>query len=77
MSAPGADGGAAPSNGAPEGVPLTFDEALAELVDFDKDGGLVWGGWGPPAAEQYAAAPSRTLYMQVKPHSRHSHVRAN
>ena len=43
MSATGA--GAAPSAGAsaavPEGVPLTFDEALAELVDFDKDGGLV------------------------------------
>jgi phosphoribosyl-AMP cyclohydrolase len=25
----------------PEGVPLTFDDALARLVDFDKDGGLV------------------------------------
>jgi phosphoribosyl-AMP cyclohydrolase len=38
LSAPGV--GAAPS-AAPESVPLTFDEALAELVDFDKDGGLV------------------------------------
>jgi phosphoribosyl-AMP cyclohydrolase len=55
LSAPGA--GAAPSAGAPagasaavpEGVPLTFDEALAELVDFDKDGGLV------PAIVQDAA----------------------
>jgi len=26
---------------APEGVPLTFDDALARLVDFDKEGGLV------------------------------------
>jgi phosphoribosyl-AMP cyclohydrolase len=25
----------------PEGIPLTFDDALARLVDFDKDGGLV------------------------------------
>jgi len=53
LSAPGA--GPAPSaaagapNAAPEGVPLTFDEALAELVDFDKDGGLV------PAIVQDAA----------------------
>jgi len=50
LSAPGA--GTAPSEAAqssqsaqsaaaPEGVPLTFDEALAALVDFDKDGGLV------------------------------------
>jgi phosphoribosyl-AMP cyclohydrolase len=51
LSAPGA--GAAPSAtdaaAVPEGVPLTFDEALAELVDFDKDGGLV------PAIVQDAA----------------------
>ncbi len=41
MSAPRA--GAAPSSASvvPEGVPLTFDEALARLVDFDKAGGLV------------------------------------
>jgi phosphoribosyl-AMP cyclohydrolase len=32
---------AALSSAAPEGVPLTFDEALARLVDFDKAGGLV------------------------------------
>jgi phosphoribosyl-AMP cyclohydrolase len=25
----------------PEGIPLTFDDALTRLVDFDKDGGLV------------------------------------
>jgi phosphoribosyl-AMP cyclohydrolase len=55
LSAPGA--GTAPSsadapaaaNAAPEGVPLTFDEALAVLVDFDKEGGLV------PAIVQDAA----------------------
>ena len=53
MSAPGA--GTAPSaaadtaHAAPEGVPLTFDEALAALVDFDKEGGLV------PAIVQDAA----------------------
>ena len=37
----GAGPEAAPSSTAPEGVPLTFDEALARLVDFDKAGGLV------------------------------------
>jgi phosphoribosyl-AMP cyclohydrolase len=51
VSAPGAGAGpgAAPSSTAPEGVPLTFDEALARLVDFDKAGGLV------PAIVQDAA----------------------
>ena len=39
MSASGA--GTAASATVPEGVPLTFDEALARLVDFDKAGGLV------------------------------------
>ena len=56
MSAPGA--GTAPSSAdavagavdvAPDGVPLTFDVALAALVDFDKEGGLV------PAIVQDAA----------------------
>jgi phosphoribosyl-AMP cyclohydrolase len=51
LSAPGA--GTAPSaagaKAVPEGVPLTFDEALAALVDFDKEGGLV------PAIVQDAA----------------------
>ena len=45
---------------------------------FDKDGELKWGGWGPPAAEQHAAArspqhaaaPSRTLYQSAKLHAR-------
>jgi phosphoribosyl-AMP cyclohydrolase len=41
VSAPGAGAEAAVSPAAPEGVPLTFDEALARLVDFDKAGGLV------------------------------------
>ena len=43
MSAPGAGAAPAPSSASvvPEGVPLTFDEALARLVDFDKEGGLV------------------------------------
>ena len=49
MSAPDAGVGAAPSAAAPEGVPLTFDDALAQLVDFDKEGGLV------PAIVQDAA----------------------
>ena len=49
MSAPGAEAEAAPSSAAPEGVPLTFDEGLARLVDFDKAGGLV------PAVVQDAA----------------------
>jgi phosphoribosyl-AMP cyclohydrolase len=40
-SAADAAASAAAATAAPEGVPLTFDEALAELVDFDKDGGLV------------------------------------
>jgi phosphoribosyl-AMP cyclohydrolase len=52
LSAPAA--GTAPSaagtaDAAPQGVPLTFDEALAALVDFDKEGGLV------PAIVQDAA----------------------
>jgi hypothetical protein len=41
VSAPGAGAEAVPASAAPEGVPLTFDEALARLVDFDKVGGLV------------------------------------
>ena len=49
MSAPGAetgtgtgtDTGTAPDLAAPAGVPLTFDEDLARLVDFAKEGGLV------------------------------------
>ena len=41
---------------------------------FDKDGGLVWGGWGPQAAEQHAAAPSRILYLSAKPHAHRSHA---
>ena len=48
LDAPDAGVGAAPS-AAPEGVPLTFDDTLAQLVDFDKDGGLV------PAIVQDAA----------------------
>jgi phosphoribosyl-AMP cyclohydrolase len=53
LSAPGTGTGTAPSaagaEAVPEGVPLTFDEALAALVDFDKEGGLV------PAIVQDAA----------------------
>jgi phosphoribosyl-AMP cyclohydrolase len=51
LSAPGAGtaSSAGASAAAPEGVALTFDEALAELVDFEKDGGLV------PAIVQDAA----------------------
>ncbi len=53
MSAPGAaaeaEAAAAATPAASEGVPLTFDEALARLVDFDKEGGLV------PAIVQDAA----------------------
>ena len=49
MSAPGTGAEATVSPAAPEGVPLTFDDALAQLVDFDKVGGLV------PAIVQDAA----------------------
>ena len=42
---------------------------------FDKNGELKFGSWGPPAAEQQAANPSRTLYMYAKPHAHHSHAR--
>jgi phosphoribosyl-AMP cyclohydrolase len=41
LTAPGAEAGAVPASAVPEGVPLTFDEELALLVDFAKDGGLV------------------------------------
>jgi|HubBroStandDraft_6_1064221.scaffolds.fasta_scaffold4668749_1 hypothetical protein len=41
---------------------------------FDKDGSIVWGGWGPQAAEQHAAAPSRTLYLSTTPHARRNHA---
>jgi hypothetical protein len=44
---------------------------------FDKNGDIKWGGWGPPAAEHQAAAPSRTLYLYAKPHAHRSHVRAH
>lgn len=39
-AAPDSSAAAAPA-APPAGIPLTFDAALAELVDFDKDGGLV------------------------------------
>ena len=41
---------------------------------FDKDGGLVWGNWGPTAAQQQAANPSRTIYMSAKPRAHRSHA---
>jgi phosphoribosyl-AMP cyclohydrolase len=41
VSAPGAGTAPSASAVAPEGVPLTFDEELARLVDFEKVGGLV------------------------------------
>jgi hypothetical protein len=45
---------------------------------FDKDGSIVWGGWGPQAgpqaAEQHAAAPSRTLYLSAKPRAHRHHA---
>ena len=40
-TAPDSSAASAAAAPAPAGIPLTFDAALAELVDFDKDGGLV------------------------------------
>ena len=42
---------------------------------FDNNGDIEWGSWGPPAAQQQAAAPSRTVYLYAKPHAHRAHAK--